>query len=217
MNYLEMRNISLVRDDIKILNNINLQIEKGDFLSVVGSSGSGKSTLLKLLGNLISESSGEILFKGTAYSNYEDTFLRQTIHYSHQNPYLFGETVRDNLNFPFEIKNKDIDNEKIIEYLNLFNLDKTFLDKDIKKLSGGEIQRIAIIRSLLIEPEIILLDEVSSALDDVNKDNLSRILKRLNNDGLTIVSISHDLTKAYSDGNKLIKLHSGEIIERVDL
>lgn len=217
MNYLEMKNISLERDGTKILNNINLQIEKGDFLSVIGSSGSGKSTLLKLLGNLITESSGEILFKGINYSQYDDTFLRQTIHYSHQNPYLFGETVRDNLNFPFEIKNKDIDNKKILEYLDLFNLDKDFLDKDIKKLSGGEIQRIAIIRSLFIEPEIILLDEVSSALDDVNKNNLSQVLKKLNNDGLTIVSISHDLTKAYSDGNKLIKLHHGEIIERVNL
>lgn len=217
MNYLEMKNISLIRDEIKILNNINLKIDKGDFLSVIGSSGSGKSTLLRLLGNLITESSGEILFKCKNYKDYDSTYLRQTVHYSHQNPYLFGETVKDNLIFPFEMRNKDVDYEKIVDYLNKFNLNESFLDKNIKKLSGGEIQRIAFIRSLLIEPKVILLDEISSALDEVNKKNLSNVLKELNEKGLTIISISHDLNQAYSDGNKLIKLHRGEIIERVNL
>src|SRR5699024_12760575 len=104
MNYLEMKNISLIRDEIKILNNINLKIDKGDFLSVIGSSGSGKSTLLRLLGNLITESSGEILFKGKNYKDYDSTYLRQTVHYSHQNPYLFVETVKYNYIFLFMLR-----------------------------------------------------------------------------------------------------------------
>lgn len=162
MALLEFKNVSYVYDDKSILKNVSFGINTGDFISVVGQSGSGKSTLLRLCSDLISPTEGEIIFNGKTYSQYPPTDLRKSIAYCFQSPYLFGSSVLDNVKFPYIIRNMKPDIEKIETWFAMFNMTGDYLQMDVKNLSGGEKQRIALIRSILFMPEILLLDEITS-------------------------------------------------------
>ena len=162
MALLEFKNVSYVYDDKSILKNVSFGINTGDFISVVGQSGSGKSTLLRLCSDLISPTEGEIIFNGKTYSQYPPTDLRKSIAYCFQSPYLFGSSVLDNVKFPYIIRNMKPDIEKIETWFAMFNMTGDYLQRDVKNLSGGEKQRIALIRSILFMPEILLLDEITS-------------------------------------------------------
>ena len=104
MSLLEFQNESFDNDSKTILKNISVSIEKGDFISIVGPSGSGKSTFLKLCCHLISSTGGNITYKGKNITWYNPTELRKSIGYCFQTPYLFGDTVADNINFPFPLE-----------------------------------------------------------------------------------------------------------------
>jgi putative ABC transport system ATP-binding protein len=162
---LELQNVSYQNENKSILKNISLQIDAGDYLSIVGSSGSGKSTFLKLCAHLLSPTEGKIFFKGKDFREYNPLELRRKIGYCAQTPCLFGDTVEDNLSFPYLIRKQKVDLARVEALFSSFNLDFEFMKKDVQSLSGGEKQRIALIRTLLFKPEILLLDEVSSALD----------------------------------------------------
>ncbi|EHI68784.1 ABC transporter, ATP-binding protein [Streptococcus ictaluri 707-05] len=166
--------------DKKILEDIQFEVEKGDFLSIVGPSGSGKSTLLRLASQLISPTSGNIYFHQKNMKEMDPIMIRQKISYGFQSPQLFGKTVRDDMAFPYHIRKIESDSKRISFLFDLFQMDRTYLDKEITKLSGGEKQRIALIRQLLFEPEIILLDEVTSALDAENTKLVENILSQFN-------------------------------------
>lgn len=207
---LELNNISFERDK-KILDDISLKIERNDFISVVGESGSGKSTLLKLIGSLISPTSGEIFFNDKNYLEYDPIMLRRKITYIHQNSILFRETVRDNLEFPFLAINERIDNKRIDELMNKLHMGE-FLDKNILDLSGGEKQRIAFLRGIIFLPEVILLDEITSSLDQKNKEMVDDLIYDLNKSGTTILQITHNLEQSRKNANKIIAIENGKII-----
>lgn len=194
-----------------ILKNINAHIEEGDYISIVGPSGSGKSTFLKLCNNLISPSSGSISYKGKDMLSYNPIELRKEISYCFQTPYLFGDKVIDNLHFPYEIRNKKFDIKRAEYLCDLFNLHKKILDEKITNLSGGEKQRIALMRNLIFPSNILLLDEITSALDSENTLIIENIIYKLNNAGTTILWITHNKEQSVKYANKLLTIEDGKV------
>ncbi len=208
---LKLEKIDFIAENEKILDNVNLEIEKGDMVSIVGTSGSGKSTLLKLCSDLISPSNGSLYFNDKSYKNYDPIQLRQKISYCVQIPYLFGDTVYDNLSYPFKIRKEKVDLEIIKEFMKKFNLEEDYINKDINLLSGGEKQRVALIRNLIFKPEVLLLDEVTASLDPENTTVVENIIKEMNSEGVTVVWITHDINQSNSIFNKKITIENGKI------
>lgn len=211
MSLLEFCNVSFKNDNELIINNLSINIKSGDFISIVGPSGSGKSTFLKLCSHLYSPSKGKIFFKGKDLMDFNPTDLRKSICYCFQTPYLFGKDVMDNITFPFKFRNMPIDIDKISDLFNLFSMDKDFLHKEITNLSGGEKQRIALIRSLIFKPEILLLDEVTSALDVDNTKIVEDVINKLNKAGMTILWITHNPIQSRKYANKIVTIENGSL------
>lgn len=207
----EVKNLSYQVGDKKILKDINLEIEKGKYVTFAGPSGSGKSTLMRILASMITATSGEVRFDGKKIETYEPTNYRQRVSYAFQQPTLFGKSIRDNLEFPFEVRNSNFDEEKVIDYLKMVNLDASYIDKSVNDVSGGEKQRIALIRNLLFPPEVLITDEVTAGLDVENKRIVHKMLQEFNQQGLTILRVTHDESEISASHDK-ITIKNGEVI-----
>lgn len=196
-----------------ILSDITLDIYEGDSIALVGPSGSGKSTLLKLIGSLLSPTEGRIQFKGADLSQQNPIDYRQEVSYFFQNAVLFDETVRDNLAFPAEIRQETFDEKRAIEGLEKVRLNATYLTKEIHELSGGEKQRIALVRNLMYMPRVLLLDEVTSSLDQINRDIILNYVRQLNEaQGTTLLWITHN-NDDLQYFNRVLKVENGLIEE----
>lgn len=211
MALLEFQDVVFENDGERILKNISISIDEGDFISVVGPSGSGKSTFLKLCSHLISPTQGDILFKNQSLFTYNPTELRKNIAYCFQTPYLFGETVMENLSFPFLIRNLKFDQERVKDLFSIFQMTTDYLSKEVRNLSGGEKQRIALMRSLIFIPEILLLDEVTSALDRDNTAIVEKVISEYHKAGVTILWITHNPEQSRKYANKVLTIEAGEI------
>lgn len=211
MVLLEFKNVSYSSDNKMILSDISVSVEKGDYISIVGPSGSGKSTFLKLCSFLISPTSGNILYNNKNINEYDPVEYRKKVSYCFQTPYLFGNTVYDNILFPYTIRNKHVDMENVKKLLSTFKLDESCLNEKVINLSGGEKQRIALIRSLLFKPDILLLDEVTSALDVDNTSIVENVIKLLNDEGLTILLVTHNQEQSIKHANKLLTIEDGKL------
>lgn len=215
MKILEIKDLHYETENTSILKGISLAVKEGDCISLIGPSGSGKSTLLKLCADLIPISKGDICYRGKSYTIYSPLELRKKISYCVQIPYLFGERVYENLEFPFKIRKEKINHTKIVEFLKRFNLEEDILQKEIKSLSGGEKQRIAIIRNILFTPDILLLDEATSALDRENAEKVEAYIKELNGQGVTILWITHSIEQSKGIFNKRVVVSEGKV-ERME-
>lgn len=211
MKILEIKDLQYKSNNTNILNGINLSVEKGDCISIVGQSGSGKSTLLKMCADLLEISKGDMFYKKINYKEYDPIELRKNISYCIQLPHLFGNTVYENLEFPFKIRKEKFNNTRVKVLLESFNLDESILCKDINSLSGGEKQRISIIRNLVYTPDILLLDEATSALDNDNAKRVEEHIKQLNLRGTTVLWITHSMEQSKGIFNKRITLWEGKV------
>lgn len=211
MSLIEFKNMTFEHNNKFILKNISLNIESGDFISVVGPSGSGKSTLLKLCAHLISPTSGNITFNGRDFSDISPTDLRRNVTYCFQTPYLFCKTVTENIEFPYTIRNMKIDLTRINSLFAMFHMSEDYLQRDVQNLSGGEKQRIALIRSLIFKPKVLLLDEITSALDPDNTLIVEKVIKSLSQEGITILWVTHDPDQIEKYANKILTIDSGKI------
>lgn len=211
MSLLRFENVSFEKENKYILKDLYLEINYKDFISVIGHSGSGKSTFFKLCSQLITPTNGNIFYKGVSCNKYDPIELRKQISYCLQTPCLFGNTVIDNLRFPFSIRHKDIDLNIIKNLLEIFKMSPEYLSRKIENLSGGEKQRIALIRSLIFTPEILLLDEVTSALDEENTFIVENAVTSLNENGTTILWITHSIDQAKKYSNKILTIEYGEL------
>ena len=212
MNLLTCNNVELVKHNQQILTAISFAIQHGDSIAIMGPSGSGKSSLLRLLNLLTSPTRGEIIYKNKNIQDYVPTELRRSIGYILQKPYLFGKTAEENLRYPYELHGLKPNFSEINSYLKQVGLEQSILQKKNTALSGGEQQRIALIRSLLMKPEILLLDEVTSALDEENTLLLEKLLlheQHLHH--LTLLFITHNFQQAIRLGKKILYLEAGRI------
>ncbi|APX71242.1 ATP-binding cassette domain-containing protein [Companilactobacillus allii] len=211
-NIFEVKDLSYQVGEKRILKNISLNIKRGKYVTFVGPSGSGKSTLMRILASMISASSGEALFNGKHISSYEPTKYRQRVSYAFQQPTLFGKTIRENLEFPYEVRGEEFDEAQVVKLLKYVNLDESYIDKSVNDVSGGEKQRIALLRNLIFKPEVLITDEVTTGLDSDNKEIIHSILNKFNqDDGLTILRVTHDDSEIEQSTDK-ITIKNGEVI-----
>lgn len=192
---IKVDNLSIANERQAIINQLSFEIQQGEFVSITGQSGSGKSTVLKFLAQLNDPTlkvSGSYQLLGKDVNDYSPIELRQIVSYFYQTPSLFGDTVRENLAFPYEIRHEEFDEQRAIEMLNNVDLPQSFLDKNIKSLSGGERQRVALIRNLMYPSKVLLLDEISSALDFNTRQIIWSWLEKYRQEhGATILMVSH--------------------------
>ncbi|AYY80726.1 MULTISPECIES: iron efflux ABC transporter ATP-binding subunit FetA [Proteus] len=180
-------------DNKTILDNINFQLQPSEFKLITGPSGCGKSTLLKLISSLLSPTSGNIFFENKDYVTLPPEEYRQQVSYCTQTPMLFGETVYDNLKFPYLLRKVSVDDRKLKQNLDYFGLPASIIEKRINELSGGEKQRISLIRNLQFMPKILLLDEITSALDEDNKIKVNDVIHHYVKDQkLAVLWVTHD-------------------------
>lgn len=194
---IELKNISLVYDGKEpLFKGISFVIEKGDFLLIQGASGVGKSSLLRLLNRLQEPTMGEILIEGNSIIKYEVTALRRKIGYIQQSPVMISGSVEDNLKLAFRFRSarsqEPPDIKEIQKLMNTFLLNNIKPSDDAGKLSLGQKQRIAIIRTLITKPEVLICDEPTSALDHTSKEIVEESLERLNmEENMSIILVTH--------------------------
>lgn len=210
---ISLKQISFKIAQKTILEDITLDIQKGEVLTITGPSGSGKSTLLKLIGSLFSPTEGEIIYKGKELKQIDPEVYRKEVSYFFQNASLFDQTVKDNLTFPYFIRDKEADESYIKSYLEKVKIPEAYYNKPVAELSGGEKQRVALVRNLLFQPEVLLLDEVTSSLDANNKAIIHSVISALNKENqITVVKITHDETEL-SDSTRLLHIIDGRLEE----
>lgn len=212
---LQLRKVGYQAGATKILNNISFMLNAGEFKLITGPSGCGKSTLLKIVASLISPDTGDILFEGEEIATLKPETYRQQVSYCAQTPVLFGDTVYDNLIFPWQIRNKTPEPKAFLADLAQFELPETILQKNITALSGGEKQRISLIRNLQFLPQVLLLDEITSALDERNKENVNDIIHRYVRDkNIAVLWVTHDKGEInHADNVITLQPHAGEMQE----
>jgi putative ABC transport system ATP-binding protein len=181
-----------------VLEKASITFEAGSFTIVQGLSGAGKSTLLRLLCRLEEAQSGRILFNGQPIEAMAPADLRRSVAYVQQMPTLLSSSVRENLLLPFSFKanaglNRPSD-EVLTSHLESFLLSGVTLESEATRLSVGQAQRICLIRSLLLDPEIVLLDEPTASLDAESAGVVLEKAAELGRGGMTVIMISHSQT-----------------------
>lgn len=200
----DLKNVNYEIKGQVILRPITLSIPQNAFIVVSGPSGSGKSTLLKILGGLVSYTDGILLYNGKQQKEYNMQDYRKEVSYFFQTPVLFGETVRDNLKFPYDIRGLEFDETHVQALLNRVGL-SDFMNKGIHEISGGEKQRVALIRNVVFMPKVLLLDEVTSALDIESKEAVWNFVNYLyKTEGLTIISVTHHSDEIQNATHRII-------------
>ncbi|CAG9622025.1 ABC transporter ATP-binding protein [Sutcliffiella rhizosphaerae] len=197
-----------------ILKDISCTIIGGEIITLVGPSGAGKTTLLKLINGLVPLNSGEIIINGKHIEQYEPTELRKLVGIALQSAPMIKGDVYDNLSLPLRLQAKELEERHAKEILNVVGLDPSYLFRNIKDLSGGQKQKVSIARTLINRPGILLLDEITSSLDQVSQNEINNLIKKVNETyGTTIVWITHNLEQALSVGTYTWVMIKGELVE----
>lgn len=214
---IEIKNLSYKYPGSKklALDNINLTIEDGQYVAILGHNGSGKSTFSKLLAAIYKATSGKIIIDGLEINSENLTQIRKLIGIVYQNPdnQFIGSTVEDDIAFGLE--NKQIEHNEmeaiIKKYAKEVGMLK-FLEHEPQNLSGGQKQRVAIASTLALNPRIILLDEITSMLDPRGRNDIYKIIHNLHQTtNKTIISITHDMDEALL-ADKLIVFSNGNVV-----
>lgn len=191
---LDVQDVAFSVGDRQLLRPVSLQLHQGDSVLLTGPSGSGKSTFLKILASLITPISGRILFRSSDIVTLKAEEYRQQVSYCFQTPQLFGQTVYDNLVLPWQIRRLKPQQDKMVAALESVNLSPDMLNKPVEQLSGGEKQRVGLLRNLQFMPQVLLLDEVTSALDEENRLAVLSLINRISaEEKVAVVRISHDV------------------------
>ncbi|MDY5911605.1 MAG: ABC transporter ATP-binding protein [Inconstantimicrobium porci] len=222
MSLIEIKNIKKTygcgENEVKALRGINLNVDKGDFLAIMGPSGSGKSTLLNILGFLDKPTEGEYIFNGEKTDSLKDAKLAKYrnshVGFVVQNFALIDDyTIFQNVKVPLDYAHvSSKEKKKRIEYLLKIMGIEDKKNKLPKELSGGQNQRAAIARALVNSPDIILADEPTGALDRKNSDEIMKVFKKLNDEGKTIIIITHD-ERVGSMCKKIVYIEDGMVKE----
>jgi putative ABC transport system ATP-binding protein len=194
---LELRDVALgYGEDAPLHRNISLVVGRGGFILIEGPSGSGKSSLLRLMNRLQEPTGGEILLDDRPIRDYDVTSLRRRIGYVQQTPVMLEGSVADNLLLPFRFRSArqrtSPDRDRLRALMDELLLHDVELSGQATQLSVGQKQRVALIRAVLTEPEILLCDEPSSALDPESRDIVQASLERLNVERqMTLIVVTH--------------------------
>ena len=207
-------------NQVQALSDVNFSVEPGEYVAIMGESGSGKTTLLNILAALDRPTSGDVNLNGMHLSDVKEkqiaTFRREHLGYVFQDFNLLDQfSLRDNIYLPLVLAGVDYkEMEKrlapIAEKLEIAQL----LDKYPYEVSGGQKQRAAVARALITNPELVLADEPTGALDSKSTDSLLRLFNRINESGQTILMVTHS-TKAASHANRILFIKDGEVYHQL--
>ncbi len=215
---IEFKNITKNFKGNQVLKGINLKIETGEFVAIIGESGCGKTTLLKMINLLIEPSSGEILIDNEDITKYNVIDLRRRIGYVIQQTGLFPHmTIKENIEIIPKLQkvDKKILDEKTNNTMSMVGLDpEKYLNRYPTELSGGQQQRVGVARAFITDPEIILMDEPFSALDPITRSDLQDELVSLHSNlKKTIVFVTHDMDEAVKVADKICIMKNGKILQ----
>ena len=218
MTAIRLEQVSKSFGETHVLKNISLDIEDGEFLTVIGRSGCGKTTMLRLMNGLIEPDEGKIYVEGEDISRTNLIALRRRIGYVIQNRGLFPHmTVAKNITYVPVISGRK--NKKENHALALQLLEQVGLEADMAKrypveLSGGQQQRVGIARALAANPRILLMDEPFGALDEITRQTMQEEIQRLQTEWkLTVVFITHDIREALKLGDRVLVMDEGKIAQ----
>lgn len=216
---IDIKNISIIKNNKVILKNINLTINDGDFIYLIGKNGSGKTTFSNVLSGLEKNYNGSIIFNDEIINKNDDDFFEENIGYVFQNPnnQFITSIVENDLAFGLEKKKMSYYEVKkrinsILEEMEISHL----VDRNISTLSGGEKQRIALASMLLLEKKLIIFDESISMLDPYNSKKIIDLIEKVNiNKKVTILFITHNLKRIKKiENSRVVEIIDGEIYEQ---
>lgn len=213
---IEFRHIRKVYGNTVIIPDLNLKIERGEFVTLIGSSGCGKTTALKMINGLYEATKGDILVNGENIRDKDMIELRRSIGYVIQGNVLFPNmTIEENISYVPRLLNKK-DKEKIEgavnKWMKIVGLEPSMKERYPSELSGGQQQRVGIARALAASPDILLMDEPFGAVDAITRRQLQNELMKIHREtGITILFVTHDIEEALKLGTKMLVMECGEI------
>ncbi len=212
---IQIKNVVKRYGNKEVLKKINLNVDKGELITLLGPSGCGKTTLLKLINKLILADEGNILVNGKDIRNEDTIKLRRSIGYAVQQIGLFPHmNIEDNITYVLSLeKNEKKDSREIaLKLIDKMGLDRSYLKRFPNELSGGEKQRIGVARAFAGGQNIILMDEPFGAVDELQKAKLQDdLLKMQKEEQKTIMFVTHDIFEAFKLGNRVVLMNDGEI------
>ena len=223
-NILEIRNIDVYYGKFHALKSVAIEVPRGTTVSIVGESGSGKSTTARVITGLLPPDTGDVLYNGQplpkkAKQRNKDLLRQiQMIYQMADTAMNPRQTVRDLIGRPLEfflgMRGEELD-ARIVELLELIGLDASFAERLPSEMSGGQKQRICIARAIAAEPEIVICDEVTSALDQVVQEGILKLLMELQKKlGITYVFITHDIATVEAISDRIVVMNQGEVVEQ---
>ena len=204
--------------DANAVDDVNLAIAEGMFVTIIGSSGCGKTTLLKMVNALVMPDEGEVLVHGRATSNADPIGLRRNIGYAIQGSVLFPHlTVEQNIAYvPTLLNSGDEDRTEaaVKKWMDIIGLPRDIMDRYPAELSGGQAQRVGIARALAASPAILLADEPFSAVDAITRASLQDEIKRIHEQtGITVLFVTHDIDEALDLGDRVLVMEAGRAVQ----
>lgn len=226
MTLLKVKNLKKIyttrfsSQQVQALSNVSFDINKGEYVAIMGESGSGKTTLLNILASLDKPTSGEVLLNNQDITHIKEKdiseFRRENLGFVFQDFNLLDTfSIKDNIFLPLVLSKESylVMNQKLKELapkLGIHNI----LDKYPYEISGGQKQRVAVARALITKPQIVLADEPTGALDSKSTDQLLDIFDQINQDGQTILMVTHS-TKAASHAKRVLFIRDGEVFHQI--
>lgn len=220
---IKVKNISKLYKDAVVLNNVSLEINKGDFTAVMGPSGSGKSTLLYSISSMDNPDEGEVIFEGIDVYKLSESelskFRLNKMGFVFQNSQLLKNlSIFDNIILPGMVAKREsieVVRARATELMSKMGIED-IKDRDIREVSGGQLQRAAICRAMINSPEILFMDEPTGALNSEAASQVMEILKKLNQEGISIMLVTHD-AKMASMAKKVIYIKDGKLAGEIKL